>query len=197
MSNEKQDRQQSAPPRDAPARPNLAAGVEIPSIQPRRQPDHRRVHRAASVANDQQPDLGHEPGRRQGRAPARRRMQGTEPARNLGERPPLQHEEIVKQAHGLLEMAQKDPDSLDGNFIAIMQLQAMAAYGGQVNEMLAMGEGLKEEITRLRQQVEQYTAADGGAQKPTSVRETRIGRRRGTASAATPASRMRGRRRSA
>ena len=194
-SNKKQQQhQQQRPPQEPPQasvttsppqqRPNMAAGVDIPPMAPAadqyiEEPEPRDPY--------EQPEAAPQPGPR-GRVPERRRMSGRRPMRGIGQPQVMAHRDITNHAHGMLEAYKQDPTSVDPTFVGIMQLEAMAAYGGQVDS-------LKQEVARLRKEVEAYRGAEPpapqGGGRP-SVRLGRIARRRN--GAARPGARGRGRR---
>jgi hypothetical protein len=117
--------------------------------------------------------------------PRRQVFEGRRPLAGLGQPQTKAHESLVADAHRLMEAFQRDPETVDPTLVGLLQLQAFVTYGGAID-------GLKQEIARLRKQVE--LASRGDEDEPegarTSARVTRLARHADRTSART---RLRGR----
>ena len=182
MSNNKQqNRQNNQQPKQGqhqqPQRPNLAHGVEIPTMAP---VDTGR-HQVVGEFEDE-PEYEQQPQRPEPRSmPSRRRMQGRRPVKGIGQPQAMQHANLVNQAHSLLELYKKDPSQVDPTFVHLMQLEGLCAYGAKIDAVTELGDQLKQEIARLRRQVERYVAGEeeGQAERPRqSPRIERLKRRK-------------------
>ncbi len=177
---EPDERHQPGPPQPPQPPPQAARGgprfqVPVPAMAPT----------AAPPAPPREPDAptprefqGRQPGPaverpprrgrpdRADRSVARRTISGHRPMRGVGRHQTNSHESLLRHIHELSEAYNRDPNSVDPVQLQLVQLQAMATYGGNVDAVLEMGNELKGEIARLRKQVADYVAGD---QQPTQA----------------------------